>query len=171
MQDATTKYVILGHVSKSHGIQGWVNIVSYTQPAESILQYQPWLLQLKNNWQTAVVINSRVHAKGVMVQFEDCNDRNQADTYHGAVIAVPREQLPILENNNEFYWDDLVGLTVITTEGIELGKVSYILETGSNDVLVIQGGKERMIPYLPDEVIQEVNLTSKQIIVAWDPEF
>lgn len=171
MQDTATEYVVLGHVSKSHGVQGWVNVVSYTQPIENILQYHPWYLKLKNSWQVTKVVKQRASAKSILVQFESCTDRNQADVYHGAEIAVMREQLPNLVNENDHYWNDLLGLTVITTEGVELGKVNNIFATGSNDVLVVQGERERMLPYLLDEVVKKIDLNSKQMIVDWDPDF
>jgi 16S rRNA processing protein RimM len=170
-QDATTKYVIVGHVSKAHGIQGWVNVISYTQPVSGILEYDPWYLKFNNHWQAIKVVKSRVHAKGIMVQLENCTDRNQAEVYHGLEIAVTRDQLPTLADKDEYYWDDLLGLTVVTTTGIELGKINHIFATGSNDVLVIRGDKEHMLPYLPEDVVQKIDLAAKQMIVTWDPDF
>jgi 16S rRNA processing protein RimM len=85
-------------------------------------------------------------------------------------IAVQREQLPALESG-EYYWTDLQGLRVVNLEGVELGVVSHLFETGANDVLVVRGERERLIPYTTGEAIQEVDLDHGQITVDWDPEF
>ena len=71
----------------------------------------------------------------------------------------------------EHYWIDLIGLRVVTTEGCELGAVSHLMETGANDVLVVQGDRERLIPYLPGQVVMEVRTQDRCIVVDWDPEF
>ena len=73
----------------------------------------------------------------------------------GADIGIHRTQLPALKRG-EYYWADLEGLRVVCLDGTELGTVSYLLETGANDVLVLQGDRERLIPYVAD-VIREVD--------------
>ena len=85
------------------------------------------------------------------------------------MIAITRAQLPALPKN-EYYWSDLEGLTVINQAGVVLGKVIYLIATGSNDVLVIKGDKELAIPYLQDEVITQVDLENGVIHVNWDGE-
>ena len=98
------------------------------------------------------------------------NDRDQAEALAGAIIAIQREQLPELEDA-EFYWADLIGLAVQTQEGVELGHVDHLFETGSNDVVVVKGDRERLIPFVMDQVIQSVDLESRLMVVDWDPEF
>ncbi|MDP3686464.1 MAG: ribosome maturation factor RimM, partial [Sulfurimicrobium sp.] len=83
----------------------------------------------------------------------------------GCEIAVPRDALPE-PAENEYYWSDLIGLCVFNTEQQDLGKVSGLLETGANDVLVVQGDRERLIPFVP-QVIQEVDLSAGTIRVEW----
>ena len=70
---------------------------------------------------------------------------------------------------DEFYWSDLVGLTVINAKGEKLGKVAYLIETGSNDVISCKRHKEHAIPYLPGRVILNVDLDKQEILVDWEP--
>ena len=85
-------------------------------------------------------------------------------------IAVPREQLPELAEN-EYYWSDLQGLTVVNLDGIELGEVSHLFETGANPVVVVKGERERLIPYIWGQAIRDVDLQAGRMIVDWDPDF
>ena len=107
----------------------------------------------------------------MVIKLEGCNDRNQAEALVGAKIAVYRNQLPQLEGPGHFYWADLKGLQVVNTAGVELGVVDYLLETGANDVLVVKGDQERLIPYLWKQVVQDVDLSAKRILVDWDADF
>jgi 16S rRNA processing protein RimM len=162
--------VIVGRVGKTHGIHGWVKIISYTEPKKNILSYQPWLLKIKNSWLTKAFLASRLQGNDMIVLFEDCETIESARQYTGAYIAVLKTKLPQLEEET-YYWVDLMGLTVITTTGIQLGKVAYLFTAGFNDVLLVKGkDKERAIPYLPN-FIKEVDLKLKIITVDWDPDF
>jgi len=173
MDDPSSQLVIIGKISSAYGIKGWVNISSYTQPVTNILNYQPWYLQSRDKSQSLQAVRitqGRLHGKHVVAQIEGISDRNQAELMRGLDIAIKRDQLPEPEPG-EYYWVDLEGLTVVTVEGIELGTVHALLETGANDVLVVSGDKERLIPYVLDEVIQQIDLDQRKIIVNWDPEF
>ena len=104
------------------------------------------------------------------MQLENCVTPEAARRYTGTKIGVNPDQLSPL-SEGEYYWSQLVGLEVITTSGILLGKVDHLMETGSNDVLVVQGDRTRCIPYLLDQVILKIDLAAKKITVDWDPEF
>ena len=71
----------------------------------------------------------------------------------------------------EYYWADLVGLRVETVDGVELGRIEQLFETGSNDVIVVQGDRERLVPYIWEQVVREVDLEAGVMRVDWDPEF
>jgi 16S rRNA processing protein RimM len=88
----------------------------------------------------------------------------------GAEIAVEREQLPET-GPEEYYWTDLEGLSVVCQDGTELGRIDHLMETGANDVLVVIGERERLIPYIPGQVIKSVDLENGRMVVDWDPEF
>lgn len=173
MDDPASQFVIVGKISSAYGIKGWVNVNSFTDPVTNILEYQPWYLsshQAEKQWQSVRVVNGRAHGKNVVAQIEGCDDRNQAERYRGLDIAIHRDQLPEPEEG-EHYWIDLVGLTVINLNGDELGVVDSLLETGANDVLVVKGKKELLIPYVQQEFIKQVDLESRVITVDWDPDF
>ncbi len=161
--------LVVGKVGKAYGIQGWVKLHSYTHPPENILDYQPWLIYQKKAWRPIDVQASKIQATGLLVKFAELSTPEAAKIFANCEIAVSRTQLPVLDG--EYYWHDLEGLTVINTAGQTLGKVDHLLSTGANDVLVIKGDKEHLIPFLLDHFIIKVDLTIKQITVDWDPEF
>jgi 16S rRNA processing protein RimM len=100
-----------------------------------------------------------------------CNDRNAAESLVGALITIPRAELPETTQPGEFYWDDLLGLRVETLDGVDLGVIDRLFETGSNDVIVVKGERERLLPYIWQQVVCEVDLANGLMRVDWDPEF
>ncbi|WP_455376036.1 ribosome maturation factor RimM [Kaarinaea lacus] len=173
MDDPASQYVIVGKISSAYGIKGWINVYSFTDPVTNILNYQPWYLspqKTSKSWEPVRVVAGRAHGKHVVAQIEGCNDRNKAELYRGLEIAVHRDQLPE-PSANEYYWIDLVGLNVVNLAGVELGIVDSLLETGANDVLVVKGKKEHLIPYVKGEFIHDVDLENRRITVDWDPDF
>ena len=166
------KFVEVGQIGRPQGIHGGMRINSYTQPIDNILNYQPWFIQKKNSqvWEEFYYAKVEHHSKGLVVFFKEISDRNIVSLYTQAKIAILREQLPDLAED-EHYWSDLEGMTVQTKQGVILGKVDHLFETGSNDVLVVKGDKERLIPYLKDNTILAIDKANKLIIVDWDPEF
>lgn len=168
----TDDMVLLGHVSGVFGVKGWVKIHSYTQPRDNILTYSPWYLYLDGQWQPREVVAGKVHGKGLIAQIAGCDDRNAAEELVRAQIAIYSEQLPELDED-EVYWRDLQGLEVRTVQGVSLGIVTGLMETGANDVLVVKAedGKERLIPYIREDVITDIGLEEGTITVDWDPDF
>ena len=164
------RFVTLGRISGAYGVKGWLKVHSETDPIQNIVRYKPWFLQQNNQWHEYAVIQGRKHGKGVIVQLEDCADRDKAESLKGCQIAIQRDQMPNNEND-DFYWTDLEGLLVKTLEGDELGRVSHLFETGSNDVLVVKGDKERLIPFIRDQVIESIDLETQLIVVNWDKDF
>jgi 16S rRNA processing protein RimM len=168
--DAPDNMVVIGKISGVFGVRGQVKVFSYTEPRENILKYDPWMLGSGDNWKSYQVISGKLQGKGLIAQLKGCDDRDQAQLLVGQEIVIEKSQLPETKAG-EFYWSDLEGLSVITTEQIELGKVSHLFETGSNDVLVVKGEREHLIPYIKDQVIRQIDLDTGQIVVDWDPEF
>lgn len=163
--------ITLGKVAGVFGVQGWVKVFSHTARREGILDYNPWWLNVAGEWRTFKIKQGRIQGKGIIVALlETVDDRNRAEQLIGSEIAVPREQLGRPEPG-EYYWADLVGLQVATTTGVLLGNVAHLFETGSNDVMVVQGERERLVPWIPEQVIKSVDLDSGCILVDWDPEF
>jgi 16S rRNA processing protein RimM len=167
---STPKRVLLGHICGLHGVCGWVKVFSVTAPPANILNYSPWQIGQGGQWRTLDVLSGRVQGKSIVAQLATYDDRDAAAQLLGAEIAVYREQLPILDKG-DYYWTDLIGLTVINQQGITLGQVSYLLETGANDVLVVQGDRERLIPFLHDQVVLMIDFERGVVSVDWDAEF
>ena len=166
----TKPWVKVGRISGLHGIRGWIRIFSHTEPRENILQYRPWYLQAPDGPEAVEVVTGRRHGKGVIAKLAGWDDRDCAARMVGLDIAVYRSQLPAIESG-EFYWTDLVGLSVRTTNGVDLGTVDHLIETGANDVLVVKGERERLIPFVKESVIRAVDLSQGSIEVDWDPGF
>lgn len=162
--------VVIGSLGAPFGIKGWLKINSYTQPKENIFNYQDWLLKFSDNWQAIEVEDRLIKHNLLAIKLHGCSTPQQAKLYTHAQLGVYRESLPQLAKD-EYYWDDLVGLTVINQDGVILGQIEYLFETGSNDVMVVRDDKEYLIPYLPGIFVLAVKLDKKQVVVNWDPDF
>ncbi len=171
------KKIILGKVGAVYGIKGWLKIHSFTDETEAILDYFPWSLKLGNNTQTVEITDWRKHNKVLIVKVAGIDDRDEAQAFVGSEILTNEAALPEL-SEDDFYWRDLIGMSVVTNKGYDLGVVTDMMETGANDVLVVKANlkdgfskKERLIPYLFEQVIESVSIENKQICVDWDPGF
>lgn len=169
---------VVGRITGPYGIKGWVKIHSYTQPAENIFSYQPWLIKQDGRWREIEVDTFRPQGKGLVAHLCAVDDRSGAEALSGFDIAVMRSQFDGLDGD-EHYWYQLHGLAVYSVyEGSRklLGEVSGFLETGANDVLVVKGTaasidqQERLIPYV-DQFLTKVDIDAGEILVDWDPEF
>lgn len=165
------KLVTLGYVSGLLGVRGWVKVFSDTDPREGILGYQPWYIDRGKGWETWTVEQGRRQGHNVVAKLAGCDDREAAAELVKGVIAVRRDQLKDQLQPGEYYWTDLEGLEVVTIDGTELGRLERLFETGANDVMVVKGERERLIPYLWDQVVREVDLDKQRMVVDWDPEF
>ena len=160
------RLIVLGRISGLYGVRGWVRVFSETEPRDNILRYSPWLL----DGEPVAVAEGRSHGKGLVARLTGCEDRDQAAVLIGKTIAVRRAQLPP-PRPDEFYWADLEGMRVETLSGAPMGRVSHLFETGATDVLVVQGEREHLLPFVWDEVIKDVDFGAALIRVDWDPEF
>ena len=165
------RFVTLGRISGAHGIQGWVKVHSETSPRENIFEYSPWELRWPGRSEQRKVKTGRRQGKAVIAKLEGCDDRNAAEALIGAEIAVPRSRWPETTMPGEYYWADLEGLQVRTIDGVELGRIDHLFETGANDVIVVQGERERLVPYIWEQVVREVDLNAGVMLVDWDPDF
>jgi 16S rRNA processing protein RimM len=130
--------VVVGRIAGAYGVLGWVRLVSYTDPPENLLDYRPWLLGNGSRWQPVSPATGRAHGDGFIVQLRELSSREQAQALAGSLIAVPRSALPALDQEDEFYWRDLVGMAVYDRSGRQLGVVDHLLDTGAHEVLVIR---------------------------------
>jgi 16S rRNA processing protein RimM len=163
--------VVLGRIAGVFGVRGWVKVFSHTEPRDGILTYSPWTIGEEGGWRERRLLDGKPHGgKGIVALLEGCGDRDQAALLIGRDIAVRRDWLPRLEQD-DYYWSDLEGLRVQTLEGVELGVISHLFDTGANDVMVVKGERERLIPYLWEQVVKQVDLKASRMLVDWDPDF
>lgn len=165
---STQTPIIIGYINGIYGVKGWVKVFSYTDPIDNILLYTPWQLHQHNQWRSVTVCESHSHEKKIIVRLEGYTDRDQAVTLLGAKIAI--DELPQLPND-EYYWKDLVGLTVINRQQIVLGTIDHLFETGANDVIVVKGENEYLIPFVRDQIILAIDLTARTMQVDWQVDF
>ncbi|OQX32048.1 MAG: ribosome maturation factor RimM [Candidatus Sedimenticola endophacoides] len=164
-----TQWVILGRVTGLFGVRGWVKVFSDTAPRTNIFTYPAWYLRRGEEWRPYRLVQGKPQGKGLVASLEGVDERDRAAELIGAEIAIPRERLPET-GEDEYYWTDLEGLRVETLEGRDLGRIDHLFETGANDVMVVEGERQRLIPFIPD-VIVEVSLARRRMVVDWDPEF
>ena len=169
MTAAGERYVVVGQVAGLYGVHGWLKVYAYTRRREDILAYDHWFLRRGDAWERRTVRDGRLQGPGVVAQIDGVDDREAARALIGADIAIESAQLAPLPEG-EYYWSQLEGLRVVTVDGADLGRVSHLIETGSNDVLVVRGERERLLPYTA-EVVRNVDLAGGVISVDWDPEF
>lgn len=152
------------------GVRGELKLESYTEPRTRIFGYQPWLLKSASGENEISGCRGREQGKGIVATLPNIDDRDAAARFVGSEIWVRRSALPS-SKRGEYYWIDLEGLEVVTVEGVTLGKVSHLLATGANDVLVVNGERERLIPFVLDDYVKQVDFDAGRITVDWDPEF
>ena len=159
----------MGRITAPFGIKGWVKARPFTASAENLLAYPRWWIGDEPSWQEHVVEQAHVQGVSVVAKLAGCEDRDCAAGYRGQHIAVPRDAFPPA-GANEFYWADLVGLEVTNEAGETLGVVFQVVATGSNDVLVVKGDRERLIPFT-EQVVRAVDLERGVIHVDWGSDY
>ncbi len=162
-----SKEVVVGRFGRAHGVRGDIYVISFTEPASNILDYKPWLIMKNNEWRPLTITSIKSHDQSIIAHIEGWDDREIAKLHTNAEIAVPSESLPQLDAH-EYYWSQLIGLDVINQQGESLGQVTGLLETGANDVLVVKGKTEHLVPYTQNTVLK-VDLDAQQITVDWEP--
>lgn len=163
-------WIVVGRFGRPHGIKGFVSVHSFTEPRDNILRYTDWHAFINHNWQPIKLLRIEVQSKSIVALVEGYPDREIAAHLTNIDIAVQRAQLEELDSG-EYYWHQLIGMDVVNSKGDPFGKVIEIIPTGSNDVLVVQGEKRHLIPYLPGQFILDINSQQKLITVDWDLDF
>jgi len=163
--------ILVGRFHGAFGVKGEVKLESFTDPPERIFRYQPWTLRDAQGRERACEgARGRATNKGVVATIPDIADRDAADALRGTEVRVARSTLPP-PAPGEYYWVDLEGLRVVNLEGVSFGTVSHLFSTGANDVLVAQGDRERMIPFVEPDYIKAVDFDAGVVTVDWDADF
>lgn len=180
MSAVPAELVVIGRLTAVYGIKGWLKVYSYTEPMEKLLTYRGCQIARQGQWLPIDIEEGRAHGKGLVLKLRGVDDRDIAASYVGCDIAAPVTELPQLEAG-EYYWRQLEGLQVVVDDPAQgrlvLGRVDHLIETGANDVLVVKGDehsidrRERLIPYLPEQVVLNIDLAAQRMVVDWDPDF
>lgn len=177
-EQAAKELLTIGKFTACYGLKGWLKVHSYTDPEENFLDYDGWLVQRRGKLEPIEIDAGKRHGKGLVVHIKGVDDRTAAEAYEKLEVAVPADSLPELEEG-DFYWRQLEGLEVWcrvegeAAERVLLGTVDYLIETGANDVLVVKASehsidkRERLIPYLPGDVVTHVDIEAARIEVDW----
>ncbi|MEE9354337.1 MAG: ribosome maturation factor RimM [Methylococcaceae bacterium] len=161
--------VPVGKITGTFGVKGWVKITSFTDPKINIVDYTPWIIKGKKPQIERSVSMVKQQTKGFIAKLDGIDTPEEAALYKGSDILVYPSQFkePGLQN---YFWLDLIGLDVVTIAGANLGQVSSLIETGANDVLVVDDEKEHLIPFVLGIYVLKVELDQKKITVDWDPD-
>ena len=165
------KKIYLGKITGVHGIKGWLKIQSYSSPPENILNYSQWIINNQGEEDFYSIEKGRKQNNKIVVKLEKIDDRNTAESLINSKIQILRSDLPKLSNEN-YYWSDLVGLSVLDSEEEAIGKVESLIATGANDVMVINTSKDErvLVPFVMHEIIKEVNVELNYIKIDWSIE-
>lgn len=160
----------MGRVVAPYAVRGWIKLQTFTEYLDSLLDYPVWRIGKDGDWRDYRVLDGKVHGQYLMASLEEVGDRSAAEALMGLDVAVLREEMPEAEED-EYYWDDLIGLDVVNLAGEALGRVEGLLETGANDVLQVRDGEtERLLPFV-DAVVKEVDLEAGRLLVDWGLDY
>ena len=175
-QAAPEQPLVVGRITSVFGVKGWVKLYSHTDPMQGIFDYPNWWLKTASGWKSIELNQGRLQGRGLVAAVKGYNDRDLVKEICGMDVYIDASNLPDLDDG-DYYWSQLEGLKVITKEGVLLGKVFQMMETGANDVLVVRAcegsfdREERLLPYVPNQYVLSVNLEQKEMVVDWDPDF
>ncbi|HAO59394.1 MAG TPA: ribosome maturation factor RimM [Psychrobacter sp.] len=165
----------IGQLKKPYGIKGWLWVFSETEEREAIFSYSPWWMKTATGFKPLTVTDWRKQGSGIVAQFEQVPDRNVAETMNGVSIWIDKDSLPETEED-EYYWSDLVGLSVINKQQECLGTIKELFETGAHPIMKVVPSKDsiddepRMIPW-HKQTVDVVDLAAGQMIVDWERDF
>jgi 16S rRNA processing protein RimM len=169
--DKKNSFVTIGSVGRTYGTKGWLKINSFTGPSTNIMHYGPWYLLKHGQWQKIAVSECKMHGNALIAHFSGFDIPEQAQAFVNCQIGIKREQLPPL-SDGDYYWTDLIGLSVYNQDNQYLGQIDHLFETGANDVLVIKSTeREYLIPYVKEHVVLNIDLLEKIMLVNWDKDF
>ena len=147
------KKVVIGKISAPHGVRGEVRIVPLTDFPERFENLKTVFLEDDSKMELEYVKFSN---KFIIAKFKNINSRNDIEIFNGKLLMLNRSDIPSLPEG-EYYNFDIIGLEVIDDKGSKLGKITEVLKTGSNDVYVVEGKKQILVPALK-KVVKEINL-------------
>lgn len=155
----------VGVIASTHGVRGEVKVFPTTDDAARFQTLKTVILDTGREQLTLTVEGVKFFKNMVILKFKEFNDINEVEKYKGKDILIPREQAVKLGPNENFIVD-LIGLKVVTDEGETFGTLKDVIQTGANDVYVIEhtSGKEYLFPAIP-QCILDVDLDTQTVTV------
>ena len=169
MKTEAKDLVVMGRIVAPYGVMGWLKVDPDTEEFDTLLEYKTWWVGKDADWRELKLESARIHNDVLLVKLQGIDERDGAFACKGKLVAVPRELLPPTEED-EYYWADLIGLSVKNQQGVDFGKITDVLETGANDVIAVKGERERLIPFTAQTIL-DVSLENQTMLVDWDSEF
>lgn len=170
-----TNLIKIATLKKPYGIKGWLWVFSDMDNRADIFDMSPWWIKTALGFKPLTPQQWHKQGQGLVASFKEVPDRNVAETMSGVTVWVDKGQLPALADD-EYYWSDLVGLTVINEQKETLGVIKEMFETGAHEIISVKPTKEsiddqaRLIPWHKDVVLQ-IDLSQKIILVAWERDY
>jgi 16S rRNA processing protein RimM len=174
--EVAAKSAVLAKIGKTHGVKGWVRIISFTSPVENIFDYSSFIATRDGETRTVDIDQYKDQTAGILGHIKGVDTPEQAKQLAGMTLSVSVAELPQL-TADEVYWYQLEGLAVINQNDQLLGVVNSLIETGSNDVLIVKPSedsiddRERLIPFRRGATVSEVNIAAGTLRVIWDAEY
>lgn len=159
----------MGQVLAPFGVLGWIKVRPYTDTQAALADYPNWWLGKNERYAEYALESAKAHGKELVAKLVGVDDRDVALSLRGMHIAVLRRALPPT-SDDEYYWTDLIGLTVVNTDNLVLGQVKSLIATGANDVLVVEGERQRLIPFV-GSVVQRVDFGASTLTVEWGADY
>lgn len=167
--------VLVAHVTGAFGVAGWIKLRPYSAEASALFQAKTWWVD-KPELHDVDVMQLRAQGEDVVVKLVGIEDRLAAEALKGATVQVRRAHFPPLEDN-EFYWVDLIGHTVVNLRGELFGELSGLMDNGAHPILRVavpasdgQKRTELLIPFV-DQFVTEVDQVAKRITVDWEKDY
>jgi 16S rRNA processing protein RimM len=159
----------MGRIAAPFGIRGWVKVQTFSEDPGALLEFDSWRIGRGEQQRDYVVAECADHSNTLVARLDGVNDRDQAFALRGLEVSIPREALAA-PAENEYYWADLIGLEVVNQQGILLGKVDSLMQTGAHDVLVVKGTKAHLIPFIA-AYVGTVDVAAGKLEVDWGEDY
>ena len=169
--DATSQFevVAVGRVGKAHGIRGDVFVEPWTDAPDERFVEGTVVYAGEDERRPLTVAGSRDHSGKLVVHFAGLDDRNAIEALRGTVLVMPAAARPVIEDPDEFYDTDLIGLAVSTVDGTALGPVTDVLHSPAGSLLVIDhAGREVLVPFRR-EVVPTIDLNARTAVIDPPP--
>ena len=158
--------LLVGKVIRPHGLGGLLKIWSYAESEKTFLNSGKVFLGLASGEPREYRVLSVVPYKDAfLMKLEGLSSLNDAETFRNAAILIEKTGLD-RQGEGEYFWHELIGLEVYVNTGELIGTVKHILTTGSNDIYVVQKGKKEVLIPAVQDVVQEIDLVGKKMIIS-----